>query len=138
MDAKEKFLAKVKVAGGHLIWTGSKLSSGFGRVFSEGKMQPAHRVSYRLFVGEIPEGFYVLQTCKNRLCVTPGHLKPAQPIGPFGLKFSVPDAEKVRAIRKRLREPGTTVEKVAKDFNVSTHHVTRIQQGTYRIGREKA
>lgn len=137
LTAKDKFLAKVKLLDGHLIWCGSKLSSGYGRAFFRGKMQPAHRISYLLFVGEIPEGFYVLQDCKIRLCVSPYHLKATQPVGPFGLKFSIPDAITVGLIRKRLEKPGVTVKMIAEEFNISSHHVTRIQHGTYRIGRAK-
>jgi len=137
MTAKEKFLANVVKTGDHWIWSRSKLSSGYGRAYFAGKMQPAHRVSYLIFVGEISEGFYVRQECKIRLCVKPLHLVQTPPVGPFGLKFSIPDPRAVRRIRERLQEPGVTMQEIAEEFNVSSHHITRIQNGTYRIGREK-
>lgn len=38
--------------------------------------QKAHRVSYMLLVGSIPEGKALLHSCDNRKCVRPDHLRP--------------------------------------------------------------
>lgn len=37
-------------------------------------MTGAHRVSYRVFVGEIPDGLFVLHRCDNPPCCNPEHL----------------------------------------------------------------
>lgn len=58
-----------------LIWTGWKNSDGYGYVRFEGKDQPVHRVVFVLNGGEIPSGYEIDHTCKNRACIRLGHLE---------------------------------------------------------------
>lgn len=54
-------------------WMGSIHRLGYGVFLCEGESK-AHRVSYRLFNGEIPAGMKVMHTCDTRCCVNPAHL----------------------------------------------------------------
>ena len=76
---RERFLAKINYGGnprlaGCWLWTASTDSTGYGQFWVDGKVLKAHRVSYKLFSGEIPDGLLVRHTCHNPLCVNPAHL----------------------------------------------------------------
>ncbi len=57
-------------------WNGSKDSKGYGRFTFKGKMILAHRCSYELHVGKIPEGLVIDHLCNNTSCANPMHLEP--------------------------------------------------------------
>lgn len=74
------FWAKVDKSGGDdacWIWTAFRLRAGYGLFKWYGKDTGAHRVSWELAHGAIPDGLWVLHNCPggdNPACVNPAHL----------------------------------------------------------------
>ena len=71
----DRFSSKVEPcpATGCWLWTAC-ITRGYGRFKLDGVLAIAHRVSWELHVGPIPDGMYVLHRCDVRSCVNPNHL----------------------------------------------------------------
>lgn len=58
------------------LWTGARVGRGYGKIGSgghSGKTLMAHRVSWQIHFGEIPDELAVCHECDNPPCVNPGH-----------------------------------------------------------------
>lgn len=75
------------------VWHGSRTCRGYGKLRDAAKSRSAHRVSYELFVGPIPEGLELDHLCRHPACVNPDHLEP------------VTRLENQRRVPKRPRKP---------------------------------
>ena len=75
---EERFWAKVQKSDACWGWIGSRQHNGYGYLHFGGKTKRkplrAHRVSWALHFGEVPEGLSVLHQCDNPSCVRPDHL----------------------------------------------------------------
>lgn len=70
-----RFLSLVtKTHGGCWIWRAAISWNGYGFFKIARKMVGAHRASWTMFRGKIPDGMMILHKCDNPPCVNPGHL----------------------------------------------------------------
>jgi hypothetical protein len=57
------------------IWQG-RLANGYGLLYYNGRLSPAHRTAWAHKYGPIPEGMILRHRCNVRCCVNPDHLIP--------------------------------------------------------------
>ena len=78
----DRFWEKVEKAGPDDCWLWKGAVDRYGHFFISHKPyrnETAHRVSWKLAGGEIPEGMVVDHMCRNTLCVNPKHLRIVTP-----------------------------------------------------------
>lgn len=144
---EERFWAKVERGDDCWPWTGSRTHNGYGTILvidpetRQHRMERAHRASWRLHFGPIPDGMQVLHRCDVRACIRPDHLflgtaadntadmiaKGRMPVGQraANAKLTEDDVRRIRA----LAGAGRTYVSIAAEFGVGDRAVARIVQG---------
>lgn len=102
---EERFWQCVQKTEDHWLWTAPLVyggaKGGYGALSVRNRHVLAHRFSYELLVGPIPDGFVVDHCCKNTGCVRPTHLE-AVTIGENVLRgsgFAAVNARKTHCLR---------------------------------------
>ena len=125
---------------GCIIWTAA--NDGSYGLFNSRGTKKAHRVSYEMAQGAIPQGMHVRHKCDVRLCVNPDHLELGtakdnakdrtdrgrwSQVTPRGEKQGASKLTdvKVRAMRKMWHTGGFSQVCLATAFGVSQMTVSR-------------
>lgn len=125
-----RFHSKFSIAhNGCWLWHGSK-QRGYGQIRAFDRTQwRAHRLSWYLHFGVIPDGMFVCHKCDNPSCVNPGHLFIGTCLD--NVRDSVLKGRNVmgEACKRKLKEidvsfmrknwPRLSYSKLAKRFNVT-------------------
>jgi len=120
-------------------WSAQIDDCGYGRFQIDGKSKHAHRISYQIFKGEIPDGLCVCHTCDNRKCVNPNHLflgtKKDNSID-MARKGRAPNSKlttvQVRVIKEAI-DKGYVKNQIAKYFKVRHSALDSITNGTHSM-----
>ncbi len=133
------FWSKVKKTENCWLWTSTLNGSGYGIIYiRRGKPYGAHRFSFELHKGVIPEGMFVCHTCDTPACVNPEHLWVGTPAensadmvrknrkergsAHYMAKLTEADVVKIR----RFVAEGKTQTEVAQEFGVTSSLISAI------------
>ena len=132
---------KLDKTTGCWMWTASINRDGYGQIGVNRKNTKAHRVSYELNKGPIPEGQCVCHTCDTPSCVNPDHLflgTPSENVADMVEKGRLKDNSgrnnpasklteaKVLDIRARYAAGDTTQAAIARRFGINASSVGHI------------
>ena len=148
MSLADRFWSKVQRSDDCWLWTGTK-PRGYGMLRVGRRMRLAHRISWEIHRGQIPEGLDICHVCDVPACVRPDHLflgtakdnsDDARAKGrwrPFSIrgeshhnaKLSDAQVEEVRRIRSARSE---SIAALARRLGVATSTIKRICNGRVR------
>ena len=141
-DLVETFWANVEKTDGCWLWTGNLNRDGYGQINRNHTTVRAHRLSWEIHRGLIPDGLRVLHNCPggdNPGCVNPAHLflgtdadntadmvaKGRQSRGERQGAAKLTDAA-VRAMRAEYATGTTTLNALANKYGIHLQNVFQI------------
>jgi len=140
----DRFERKFCKSDGCWLWTGCVHGKGYGHFKIGKKVEKAHRVSWMLYRGNIPQGYHVLHICDTPPCVNPDHLylgtnadnvkdrvqknRSACLYKNGRLKYTT---DKIMEMKQQLNN-GETTASVSRQFGIDNGYLSRIRRGLVR------
>jgi hypothetical protein len=130
----ERFWSYVVKSDDCWEWQGTRTANGYGTILGDGKRHYAHRVSYEIADGPIPEGLDVCHHCDNPPCINPAHLflgtatdnaRDMAAKGRAGITSKITPAQ-AEEIRVRYRAGGILQRELAVEYGLSQPTVSEI------------
>lgn len=130
------------------VWTGNKCRDGYGKIKVRSKTVRAHRFSWELHFGPVPNGKFVLHNCPsgdNPSCVNPGHLWLGTNQDNVDDMFAKNRQNKAKGEKHglqkysteviqealRRRKAGEKICRIAESLGISASHMSGICRGRY-------
>lgn len=128
-------------------WQRHRNNHGYGKLTINGRGCYAHRLSYQLVKGDLPQGMEVLHSCDNPACINPEHLsagthsqnmkdctfKGRAKMPTVSVRGERNGAAKLREVDirsiRRLLDKGWRQSDIAVRFGISQSQVSQIKRG---------
>lgn len=125
-------------ADGCMLWLGAKAHFGHGIIVVHGKKRHAHRVSWGVHCGPIPEGMVVCHRCDVPACVNPDHLflgtdadnfndMRSKHRHAFGARNGIAKLTESEVLQ--IRADTRTNKAIAQDYGVTDVLISKIRRG---------
>lgn len=125
-------------SSGCWLWQHGRDSHGYGNAWHGGKHHGAHRVSWELANGPIPDGLCVCHKCDTPACVNPDHLflgthkdnaQDRDRKGRASAGDGHPGAKLTWAKVAAIRADNRTQRIISEDYGVARSLISRIRTG---------